>query len=275
MTPAHPAPALAPAEREYQREYGADDAAYRDDQCRGMVVGGGSRRDQHHSLTQADATLGQAEGLASLSGRRRADETGIGFQLVTGAQAGDEQDEQRQQQARPPGEQHEDSAARERERAHVAGPGRRGDETAEREHPGRNPQRLRRQYDPHRERACAQVAGERGDDALGRAVERRQPAEQHGGAQDPVREDQAGPGEDAGQPGGSLAPVGRRRGGGARPDPGLDDEPGYGEGSRVDDERGPGAEEAGHRAAQGEPDDLRELDGGKPDRGADHVTLAG
>ena len=71
MTSAHPAPALAPAEREYQREYGADGAAYRDDQCRGMVIGGGSRRDQHHSLTQADAALGQAEGLAPLSVRRR------------------------------------------------------------------------------------------------------------------------------------------------------------------------------------------------------------
>jgi hypothetical protein len=99
VTSAHPAPALAPAEREYQREYGADGAAYRDDQCRGMVIGGGSRRDQHHSLTQADATLGQAEGLAPLSVRRRADEPRVGGQLVTGAQAGDEQDEQRQQQA--------------------------------------------------------------------------------------------------------------------------------------------------------------------------------
>src|SRR3954463_7393948 len=85
-------------------------------------------------------------------------------------------------------------------------------------------------------RAPSEIAGGGGGDARGRFVDRREPAEQHRAAQHPVREDQARPGEDAGQPARPAVLVGRRRGRGPGPDPALDDDRGDGEGAGVDDE---------------------------------------
>ena len=60
-----------------------------------MVLRGGSRQDHDYSLAQAYTALGEAEGLAALFLRRCAHEGGVGGELVGGAQARREQDQQR------------------------------------------------------------------------------------------------------------------------------------------------------------------------------------
>ena len=68
-----------PAERDGHGQPGADGAAYRDNQCRGMVIGSSTRQDHDDSLAQAHTTLGQAKSLASPFLRCCADESGGPF----------------------------------------------------------------------------------------------------------------------------------------------------------------------------------------------------
>ena len=261
------------ADRTSERRQAADGAAHRDNQCRGMVIGGGPRQDHDDSLAQAHTALGQAEGLASPFLRCRADESGVGGQLV-----GSEQ-----------GRRRTGSAAKGRGRdARRTGRGRRRSATASGPMnrsrtggatkrlntiaPAVSPQGLRRQDHPDGERAPAEGPGERGDDAFGRVVERREPAEQHRGAQDPVGEDQAGPGDDAGQPALSVPCGGPRPAGRAVTGPRpwtMSAEAAKVAASMTSEGLVP--KKPTIVAAGREPDDLRELERGERHRGAEHV----
>jgi hypothetical protein len=190
-----------PAERDRQRHDGADGAAHRDNPRRGMVVRGGSGQDHHDPLAQAHAALSQAERLAALFLRRRAHEGGVGGQLVGSAHARSEQDQQRDGQPGAEDKEDEDGGSGDGQRPHESQPGRRGHEAAERDRADGLSQSLGGQDHADGDGAATDGPGERGDDTFGGVVERREPAEQHGGAQDSVAEHQAGPGHDPGQPG--------------------------------------------------------------------------
>src|SRR5438093_2738316 len=106
MASARLAPIAEPAERDGQ--HGADGAAYRDNQCRGMVIGGSTRQDQDDALAQAHTALGQAESLAPPFLWCCADESGVGGQLIGSEEARCEQDQQREEKAGTKREEDED-----------------------------------------------------------------------------------------------------------------------------------------------------------------------
>jgi hypothetical protein len=217
----------------------ADPAGGGDNQRRGGVLRRGAGDDDRDALAEADAALGDAEGLAALAGRSGLDERGIRRDLVAGEHAGNGQEYQHDGQAGVGCERDKGGGGGDGQRPGPSGSLGRADETAEAQDAGRRAECLGRQDQADRDRATASDCGQRCGDAFGKTVERAQPAEQHGRTKGRAAEDQpqthhnprerarfpvpAAPGSSCG---GLPLRCGGRRGHGHRPGahPGPDDQ---------------------------------------------------